>query len=62
MNNLILNTDNEAPTLLQKPRKWTATHLNVARVRATDGVATEQILGSKYTPADGDKGICYIQI
>lgn len=62
MDNPTSNTDNDASILLQKPRKWTATHLNVARVRATDRVTIEQILGSKYTPEDGGKGICYIQI
>ena len=46
-----------ASILLQKAKRWTSQHLDVARVKAMDSLSTEEIFGAEYVPADGDPGM-----
>ena len=48
---------NSPSILLQRPHKWTDLHLEVGRIRATNGMTAKQILGAKYMPADGEPGM-----
>lgn len=43
--------------LLQKPRKWTNKHLEVARVKTIGNITAEGLMGQEYVPLDGDPGI-----
>lgn len=45
----------ESLLLLQKPNRWTARHLEVARVRVIQDVSAAELLGDFY-PEDGDPG------
>jgi hypothetical protein len=48
--------------LLQKPNRWSETHLQVARVKVTENVSIEELLGSEYVPIGGDQGNKYLVI
>lgn len=43
--------------LLQKPRKWTLKHLEVARVKTSENITAEELMGQEYVPLDGDPGM-----
>ncbi|KAJ9405040.1 hypothetical protein DTO045G8_7213 [Paecilomyces variotii] len=45
----------ESLLLLQKPNRWTARHLEVARVKVTQDASAAELLGDFY-PEDGDPG------
>ncbi|OJJ33331.1 hypothetical protein ASPWEDRAFT_174740 [Aspergillus wentii DTO 134E9] len=49
-----VSSPGDLPLLLQKPRKWTYKHLEVARVKLSENVTTEELLGQDYVPVDGD--------
>lgn len=42
--------------LLQRPGKWTAMHLAIARVLPNDNVTAKEMLGPQFVPKDGDPG------
>lgn len=42
---------------LQKARKWTHKHLEAARVKISENVTMEDLLGQEYIPLDGDPGM-----
>lgn len=46
-----------ASILLQKAKRWTSQHLDVARVKTVDSLSAEEIFGTEYVPADGDTGM-----
>lgn len=43
--------------LLQKPRKWTHRHLEVAIVKINENTTAEELMGQEYVPLDGDPGM-----
>lgn len=42
--------------LLQRPSRWTAEHLEIARVKVTEDVHPSTIFGA-HAPSDGDAGL-----
>lgn len=42
--------------LLHPPKKWTAKHLEVARVQVVHDVPPSEIVEDKFIPKDGDEG------
>lgn len=51
------SSSSDLALLLQKARKWTHKHLEAARVKISENVTMEDLLGQEYIPHDGDPGM-----
>lgn len=52
----MMTTELTRSILMQQPRRWTTTHLKLAKVQGTAGASVAEMLGAEYVPADGDPG------